>query len=358
MNPAGVFAFTLNPRIVGERDAKAGALLASAVERLQNTPGIEAVGTANPPAFMPSRLLVRLRLETGQPEPAALVETSIVSPGYFAAVGVPIVTGRTFVESEVSAAPGSAHAAIVNIALARVFFGDQPAIGQRLLVGSGMGAWTRRRDVVIVGVAGDTRTAATLRLPTPAMVLYEPTGSAFVFSRIYVRSPLPLGALQGRVYQTLRAVEPRLPLADTGGLTDEVERLIPEDVAFARLLLGVAVAAMLLGFAGVYAVTAYGVTERTREFGVRIALGASRARVIRQAGRGVGAASAAGAVIGLAAYGVASRVIASRLYGISPLDPATLAGAMGFLGVATLVAAWLPARRATRIDPVDALRAE
>jgi len=359
VNPSGVFAFTLNPRLVGARGAEGEVLVARAIERLRRLPGTIAVATANPHPFWDSRMMARVRLETEAADPILMIETSVVSPDYFQTLGVPVLSGRVFDATDARAPAGTlATAGIVNVALARALFGTPAAVGRRLAVGGLSGEWRRRRVVEIVGVVGDTRTAYTLRRPEPAFMLYQATGTQLVFSRVYVRSALPPGAAQARVMQAVHEIEPRLPLVEPGTLSSEIEQMIPEDRALARLLVAVAVVATLLGFAGVYAVTAFGVVERTREFGVRIALGASRAAVLRTAGSGVAGAAAGGALVGLAGCMWATRFVASRLYGVTALDPVSITAAIALLGFVVIVAAWLPARQAMRVDPIRALRHE
>ena len=347
----GVLSFTLHPGLLNARGAAGEALVARAVERLRTTPGIDVVSTANPSPFNSSRNQGRLNRSGGGAQLSVIVERSTISPDYFKAVGIPFVAGRTFTESEVRpASDGSAHAVIVNVSLARVLFGEASAVGRQFGVGG--------REVAIVGVVGDTKTALTLRQSDPAMVLYEPAEGLFVFSRVFVRSALPPAVAQARVYQAIHDVDPRWPLVDAGTLTDEVERLIPEDRALSQLLTAVAIVAALLGFTGVYAMTVYSVTERTSEFGVRLALGASKTRLIHNAISWAAAPAVAGGLVGIVAHWLVARVVASRLFGVTAIDPTAIGGALAFIAVLVALAAWLPARRATRIDPVIALRAE
>ncbi len=160
------------------------------------------------------------------------------------------------------------------------------------------------------------------------------------------------------VRATVREVDPTLPLAEAGPLGAVVDRLIPEARVLALLVGGIAIVAMLLGVSGVHAVSAHTVTERTREFGIRLALGATRATVSRGVLRGVAALSGVGLLCGLALFAGASRWLESRVYGVSAVDPATLASVGALLVTAASAGAWLPARRATRVDPAATLRAE
>jgi ABC-type antimicrobial peptide transport system permease subunit len=189
-------------------------------------------------------------------------------------------------------------------------------------------------------------------------MLYEAVEPMLVATRVYVRSDLPTADVARRVRQVLWDVNPRMLPIGPGSLRDEVERNFPKERSLTWLVGIVALVATLLGCAGVHAVTAHGVSQRTREFGVRIALGASPADVIRQAARGLAWPTVAGAGIGAVLYAFGSRLIASRLIGVSTLDPATILGGVLLLASAVAVAAWLPARRATTVDPVVVLRGD
>ncbi len=341
-----VFSFTFHPGLINLRGREAATLLTRVIERLQNTAEVVAVGTANPsPFFQSGRNEGRVSLGPGLPQVPVRIEKITVSSEFFKALGIPLLAGRTFDEFETSApATSPGRSVILNNSLARLVFGDHPAVGRQMAVGG--------REVTVIGVAGDTKTTFTLRQPKPAMVVYEPTDGPFVFSRIYVRGSSALSVVQARVYQVMHEVEPRLPLVDAGTLTDEIERLIPEDRALTQLLASVAIVATLLGFSGVYAMTAYSVSERTREFGVRLALGASPWAVIRNAGSGLATTAVVGSLLGLAGYWMVVRLVASRLFGVGPLDPMTVGGAVVVLALLVALAAGLAARRATTVDPV------
>jgi ABC-type antimicrobial peptide transport system permease subunit len=224
-------------------------------------------------------------------------------------------------------------------------------------MGGTRGEFLPQRELEIVGVAGDTRTGWMLRRG-PAQVLYEPGGQQLVYGSFYLRSGRPPGEVTALARRVVRDLEPGLPVTDAGTVHQEIERLIPEDRLFARVMTMVALLAMLLGIAGTYAVMTYTVSERARELGIRTALGAQPAAIARGVlGRAL-IMCAIGVVAGLGLFAAASRVLASRLYGVSPLDPVSLLGAAALLTAATVVAAWLPARRATSIDPVIVLRAD
>jgi predicted lysophospholipase L1 biosynthesis ABC-type transport system permease subunit len=217
--------------------------------------------------------------------------------------------------------------------------------------------WELDRTIEIVGVVGDTRSGVNLREANrPA--LYQPAAPSRGSIDFFVRSRMASSEALAQVRTTMRQIDPNVPIAAAGPLRDEIDRLIPEERMLALLLGGVALIAAILGVAGVHAVISHSVTERTREFGIRLALGASRRTVSAGVLRGVAVLALAGLAGGLVIFALASRVLESRLYGVSVMDPATLAAVSLLLAVAALAGAWLPARRAMRVDPAMALRDE
>jgi hypothetical protein len=313
-----------------------------------------------------------VRLDAAVERPEIEVEAMMVSGSYFGVLRIPLVEGRTFRPDEFQLpAQKSGGVAIINASAARVLFGGDSAIGRRIVRGSWRmptsavmsvgdvprGEFVAERELEIVGVVGDTRTGWSLRTG-PAALLYEPGAQQLVYGSFYLRSSRPAAETAVVARQAVRAVEPGLPLTSLGTVHDEIERLIPEERLFARVMTIVALLALLLGVAGTYAVMAYTVSERTREFGIKTALGASPSDIARGVIGRAAVMCLLGAGAGLAIFAVASRVLASRLHGVSPLDPATLTAGVLVLMIATLIAAWLPARRATRVDPVVVLRSE
>jgi putative ABC transport system permease protein len=267
--------------------------------------------------------------------------------------------GRAFTDAEFSLEPrASSRVAILSEPLARDLFGDTPPVGRLIDVGSGFtGAWEFARTLEIVGVAGATRSGLRFR-DGPRVALYEGARPRLAWSTVYTKSTLPDAAALAAARETVRGLEPNLPLVNAGTLADEIERLIPEDRALASVVTMVAILATLLAMAGIYAVVSHAVYERTREFGIRVALGATRGAIVANVVRRISLTSAAGMLAGLGLFAVASRWLASRVYGVSALDPLTIAAAMGVLLATALAAAWLPARRAGAVDPTIALRVE
>jgi len=372
MRTHDVVTFSVNPRQIGYNAARRDQLVRDVMVRLDSTPGIEAVAFASPPAFWRSGRSSRLiRLDAAVERPEVEVEAMMVSGTYFGVLGIPLIEGRTFRADEFQRPPQkSGGVAIVSSSLAHALFGSEAALGRRIVRGTWSmpvaavmsfdatrGAFVPERELEVVGVASDTRTSWTLRRGSAAL-LYEPGGQRLVYGSFYLRSTRPPAETAALARRVVRDLEPGLPVTDLGTVHDEIERLIPEDRLFARVTTMVALLAMLLGAAGTYAMMNYTVAERTREFGIRTALGAAPGVIARGVlGRAL-LTCAIGVLAGLGLFAAASRVIASRLYGVSPLDPMSLLGAALLLALATAAAAWLPARRATSVDPVMVLRSD
>jgi putative ABC transport system permease protein len=275
-----------------------------------------------------------------------------VSPGYFDAVGVGVVRGRVPDERDT---PGQPLVLAVNQSLARRDFPGEDPVGKRISYGirpDGQPSWFQ-----IVGVVSDVRNMELGTEPSPEIYtsyLQDPfAGMSYV-----VRSSVEPESLVPSVREAVRGVDKAQPVADVRTM----EQLVGEAAAEPRLnslLLGLfACMALVLAAAGIYGVMSYAVTQRTHEIGIRIALGAQGRDVLRfVVGQGMTLALA-GVGLGLVAALALTRVMASLLYGVSATDPLTFAGVALLLSLVALLASYVPARRATKIDPMVALRYE
>jgi putative ABC transport system permease protein len=337
---------------LGNYDEGSGTrLVDEMVTRIEQVPGVEKAGAS---AVVPlmfagvSRGALWVPKASGDPAPLP-TDWNMVTPGYFAAIGIPLQRGRAFTKMDVQGAP---EVAIVNETFARRAWRDEDAIGQTLLYGPNL---ADARKLEVIGIARDAKYRSLGEDPRP--FLYVP------FAQQY-RSDVWLMVRRGRqtVIPAIRSIvhqlAPDLPVVQATTLVDATAvGLMPYRVA-AWLAGVVATIGILLAAIGIYGVTSFNVAQRTREIGIRVALGALGGDVMRMIMRQALAVASAGALVGLAGAALAAQLLASLLFGLRPLDPVSFGlGALVLITMA-IVASVLPARRATRVDPVIALRAE
>ena len=267
-------------------------------------------------------------------------------PGYFSAIGIPLLGGRMFRSDE---GPRRAHVAVISQAAAKAFFPGEDPIGKHLH------DTFRNLDIEVIGIVGDTRWYPS---EPPQPTLYWPIYGNFSVATIVLRSPANVTSLALPVEKIIGSLDPNLPVSDVMTLRESLRRTTLGSQFDALLVVGFAAIALVLAAAGLYGVLAYLVTQRTTEIGIRIALGAARRRLL-------GLILADGlwpALIGLAPGLIAStavvRFIASMLYDTQPLDPGIFAAVAGVLLLVAALACLAPAWRASRIDPMQALRTE
>jgi predicted permease len=275
-----------------------------------------------------------------------------VTAGYFETLRIPIVEGRAFNRFDRLDQP---RVLVVNEAFARRFFPNESAVGKRLGFDDQGGPW-----IEVVGVVGDTRHFGLDQPVEPAM--YMPYGQkrwgwmSWITLMVRTRGE-PLDVVPA-VQQTLWSLDDRLPIRELATVADLYKESSARRRFAAALVVGFAGVAVFLGLFGVYGVVSYTVAQREREFGVRMALGAEGRRILRSVLRQGLAIAAMGVVIGLVGAVLLTRVMESLLFGVAPTDPLTfLATALLLTGVA-LLACYIPARRAARVDPIEALRHE
>ncbi|HKD18106.1 MAG TPA: ABC transporter permease [Thermoanaerobaculia bacterium] len=278
-----------------------------------------------------------------------------VSPNYFAALRIPLAAGRFLDERDHDGAP---LAVVINRAFARTYFKDAEPIGRNLLIGFCRAprqpcppSWT------IVGVVGDVHETALDLDAAPQMYVPE-AQLPMSYASLLVRSKLPASAVASAVRAAVRGLDPTVAVWDVEPMEEIVDAASGGRRLLVALLTGFAVLALVLAALGVAAVMAHAVSERRREIAIRMALGARRedvvAMVLRQATRMTGA----GVIVGLAGAAAASRLLRSMLFGVSATDPWVYAGAAVVLAAVGLAAAWLPARRASGVDPIVVLSNE
>jgi predicted permease len=363
MQPDQVVEFSIDALDGGAELKNPDAYIRRVLAQVERTGGVRAVGIAAPPAFAPFSprvFMARVRAAGAVDRSYLEVVRRHVSGGYFAALGIPLLAGRTFTPDEYTstARKNSSAGVVVSAKLARLVFGGADVVGRHLSVTTIYDDPERHaHDAEIVGVVGDTRSGWDY-LHDGAPAIYEADRTTYAVNTFYVRSELAPAAILGSLRDTMRDIEPRLPLRDVMTLRQEFDALFPEDRTIADLMRLVAGLALTLGLFGVASVMACTLVERTREFGVRVALGASPGRLTRDVLRPVLVTGLTGAGIGLALFASLSGVLSSYVHGVGVLDPFTLGAATSLLLAAVLAAAWLPTRRLARTDPTVALRAE
>jgi predicted permease len=351
--PQHVMTFRLSPSGANyRRDADYTSFYDRTVQRISAIPGVEAVGTINtlPLAKGPT---FRFRIEgraalTPDKWPAA--NYRIVSPDYFRAMNVPLLQGRPFTEQDREGAP---LVALINEAIARRDFGNENPLGKRVSFGgNGPPIWFE-----IVGVVANVRNLELRDEPAPEIYLSylqdQFQGTSFV-----IRSAVQPASLMTSVRQAVQEVDKSVPVADIQTMDDIVSEAVAQP-RFNLFLLGLfGCIALALSGAGIYAVTAYTVTQRTHELGIRLALGAQVGDVLRMILRQGMVVISAGMLLGLVVSFGLMRLLKSLLFGVSATDPLTFVGITLVLMLVALLACYIPARRATKVDPLIALRYE
>lgn len=334
------------------RTAQRGQLFAEVLDEIAELPGVTAFGATSHLPFAGAKETFRILIEgRPRPEPSEIptAEMRSVSPGYFATIGIGVRAGRTFVAGDDQEGP---LVAIVNEAMARAYWPDREPLGQRLSIDGPEGPWR-----TVVGVVGDVRHFGLDREPPPE--LYVPyQQEAWRTLILVLRTPDDPHNHAAAVREAVWAVDTDMPVTDV----QTMEGLISSTVAgrrFNALLSGLfGIVALVLAVSGVYGVMSYAIATRTREMGIRMALGARAGDVVREiVGEGA-CICAVGLAAGLAGALAIARMISGLLYGIEPSDPLTWLGAPMLLLVAGILASYIPARRAAGLDPAEVLRSE
>jgi predicted permease len=278
-----------------------------------------------------------------------LIQVNSVSAGYLETLGVPLLRGRDFTRSDTMGAP---LVVIVNETMAARFWPNEEAIGKRFKF-FGDNDYT-----TVIGVAKDSKYNGVAEDPTP--FIYQPLLQNYTpQATLHVRAAADAAPLAGPVRETIREIDPTLSVFNVRTLEDQVADSLQPLRTNVIVLTAFGILALALASIGLYGVATYAVTERTREIGVRMALGARRGTVLRLVlGHGVILVTIGVAVGLIAALGVVSIIPAELLPNVSARDPLTFAGTAAVLIVVALAATWIPAYRATRIDPLVALRAQ
>ena len=323
------------------------------IGRIRAMPGVAAAGITTVLPLGPVEVHTQAGFE-GDPNPKQDhgAQLRSVSPDYFRAMGIPILDGRAFSDADSGTSP---EVAIINDSLAKKYWPHESAVGRHVnMSGLPQGPWYE-----VVGVAGSIRHRKLSDNPEPEM--YRPymqyLGPAFG-AAIVVRTSGDPGMLAPSIRAAVRTLYPSQPIGEIKLMTDVVADSVSAPRFYTSLLAAFAALALALGFAGIYGIMSYTVAQRTREVGIRMALGATRPAVLRLIlGEGLGPVGI-GIAAGLAGSAALTRVIESQLYATKPGDPETYAVVCAVMVVVALTAALAPAARASRVNPMIALREE
>jgi len=354
-NPENLLLFRVNPSLNRYDEPRMRALYADMLERLQAVPGVRGVAMSQP-ALLSGSVSSTGMFVQGRPVPQVrpqddsfVIKRIVISSGFFDVMGIPLVMGRAITDRDADTAP---KVAVINEAAARKFFPNENPLGRRFGTSP-----EKNGEIEVVGVLRDAK-YDSVRDPAPA-TMYIPFRQARLTNAVFeIRTAsAPAGAM-GSVRDTVRQIDPNLPLMDVSTQIEQVEQRFAQEKMFAQAYTLFGSLSLLLAAVGLFGLMSYTVSRRTNEIGIRMALGAQRRDVLGMVMRESMLLVGIGVAAGLAAAIAASRFVATLLFGLAPRDPATIVTATAvMIGVAAL-AGFLPARRASKVDPMIALRYE
>jgi putative ABC transport system permease protein len=347
--------FNLDPTSSGYGEKQTPRIVTGALEAIRKIPGVTmAAATMDPELVGDSEvngfLVQGHTFAEGEKQD---FEAPYVTPGYFATLRQPLLMGRDFTVADAAGAP---KVAIVNLAFAKKFYGSaENALGR--LVGEADDQHSKP-DTTIVGVVGDVKHENLRKdmgpgVYQPYLQMAHPSGV-----QVYVRTLDDAETLEMQIRQTMHAFDPTLVVDGLRTMEAQVDISAADERALAMLALGFAALAALLAGVGLYGVLAYSTQSRTREIGVRLALGSPRSRVVGLVVREMAWIAGAAIVVALPGTVGLAHFFRSQLYGVSTWDPVTLAAALLLTAAVVALAAAIPAQRATAVNPMEALRTE
>jgi predicted permease len=354
-NPQKLLLFRVNPSLNRYDEKKMTSLYHDMIERLGTVPGVRAVAMSQPALLSGSVSSTSVYIQ-GRPDPAGRpqgddndINRLVISPSFFDVMGIPLILGRGVTDRDDAAAP---KVVVINEAARRKFFPSQNPVGQRF----GHSPETTG-DYEIVGVLRDVK-YDSVRDAAPA-TMYVPYRQTRVGGAVFeLRTAGTPASAMGAVREAVRQIDPNLPLTDVSTQIEQVERRFAQEKLFAQAYTLFGGLALLLASIGLFGLMSYNVSRRTNEIGIRMALGAQRQDVLRlvlgESMMLVGAGVAAGLGIAMAT----SRFVSALLFGLPPHDVVSMILAVGVMVLVSALAGYLPARRASRVDPMVALHYE
>jgi len=347
--PAGLVTVSLDPIPSGYPRDQYPALGARLVDAARGVPGVTAAAASTCGLIAGCSSSGGYRVE-GIAEPGQTLYRNWVTPEYFTTAGIPLIGGRAFTDRDTANSP---RVAVINESAARRYFPGQNPVGRRI------GA--SQLDTEIVGLVHDARTQSLHDLPVPMAytpLAQKPPNQQPSLTNLDVRVEMPAAAMEPALRAAIHRAEPNLLVGDVAAMSRRIARDLTRERLVAWLAAVFAGMTLLLAAIGLYGVLSYGVARRSREIGVRMALGARPVEVIGMIAAESGRLAIAGMTAGLLGTAVLSRSLAGLLFGIGPLDPSTFVLVTAAFAAVTVLASCIPARRATSVDPIVALRCE
>lgn len=330
----------------GYDDARMRNFQDQLVDRVQALPGVEsAVWAKGTPFTFRGSLSAPIVVDgyTTEPGEQMTVDYDEVGPGYLATMGIPLIEGREFTSADDEKA---APVAVANETMARLYWGGQEAVGKRIQL--------KGRSMQVVGVARNSKYASLIEKPKP--FLYVPMRQNTVGSLLQIRTSIPPLAMAASLVREIKGLDSNLAPSEVITMREQVDRMSWTQRAAVMLLGMFGGIALLLAGVGLYGVMSYAVSQSSRELALRMALGANEGDLLRLVMWRGFALTASGLAAGLGAALLLTRLMGDLLYKVSPRDPRAFAAAFAVMTCAAAIACWMPARRVTRTDPVQALR--
>ena len=350
-----VLLFSINPGMIGYKNTQCAELYQRLREQIRTIPGVSAVSFSmwSPLAGWSGFTDARVEGYTPKPEENPAVTVNFVGPSYFKTLGMKVLAGRDFTQGDTAGTP---KVAVINEAMAQHFFGDTNPIGRRFSIPG----WAADTSLIeIVGVVENTKmNSLREQSPPTAFMPFFQSPDSFASVTFQVRTAGNPTFLVASVRQLIQQTDSQLPLFGVRTLSEQVDESLIQERLLVSLSGLFGLVALFLACVGLYGVMASLVARRTHEIGIRVALGAERLRVLRLVlGRGMTIALI-GVVVGIAAAVGVTRLMATLLFGVTPTDAVTLLTASLVLILVAALACYVPARRATEVDPMVALRYE
>ncbi len=357
-NRDNVLLIGIDPRLGGYKPTELSALYRQVLDRLKEVPGVQSatIATFSPISGTGRTSTITVRGYTPKPSENRDVSDILVGPNYCATLGVPLVLGR---EIDIRDTPANQKIAVVNQSFARHFFSGENPVGRRFYFGDENDP-ERSEDLEIVGVIGDVKYESAKTDPEPAVYrpILQVQDSDAYSSNVEIRTSGDAASLAPMARAAISQVDPKLPVFGVTTLREQLAGALQREKLVAELVSFFGVLALLLACIGLYGVMAHGVVRRTKEIGIRMALGAERRKIVWMIMRETIVLVLAGIAIGVPVALGAARLISNQLFGLNPADPFSLIVAASVLiGVACL-AGFLPARKASKVNPLIALRYE